>query len=93
MHFITISGVAAGAFENDIDALSQIRELFDFLPLSNKEESPIRECADPRDRECPMLNTIIPADPLKGILIKDVSCQKHAHFLIDVSSFHRFSRW
>ena len=73
MFDIMSSGVAAGAFENDIDALSQIRELFDFLPLSNKEESPIRECADPRDRECPMLNTIIPADPLKGISYQKLS--------------------
>jgi len=66
------SGVAAGAFENDIDALSQLRDLFDFLPLSNKEQSPIRECNDPRDRDCPILNTIIPADPLKGYDMKTV---------------------
>ena len=69
---ICFVGVAAGAFENDIDALSQIRDLFDFLPLSNKEQSPIRECNDPRERECHILNTIVPADPLKGYDMKAV---------------------
>jgi propionyl-CoA carboxylase beta chain len=33
----TTSGVAHGAFENDVDALLNIRELFNYLPLSNKD--------------------------------------------------------
>ena len=36
----TKSSVADGAFENDIEALEQIRRLFDFLPLSNRECPP-----------------------------------------------------
>ena len=32
----TKSGVAHGAFDNDMEALAMIRNLFDFLPLSNR---------------------------------------------------------
>ncbi|PFX16242.1 Propionyl-CoA carboxylase beta chain, mitochondrial [Stylophora pistillata] len=39
--------VACGAFENDVEALATIRDFFDFLPLSNKNPSPIRESDDP----------------------------------------------
>lgn len=68
----TVSGVAAGAFDNDIHAISQMRQFFDFLPLSNKEESPIRVTNDSRDRLCPVLDSLIPSDPMKGYDIKAV---------------------
>lgn len=68
----SISGVASGAFENDMHAISQMREFFDFLPLSNKDPSPKRACNDPRDRLCPILDSVIPRDPLKGYDIKAV---------------------
>ena len=42
------SGVASLAFDNDIEALAQMREFFDFLPLSNKEKAPIRKSDDSR---------------------------------------------
>jgi len=71
----TVSGVAHGAFENDIDALSQIREFIDFLPMSNKDASPVRVNEDPRDRLCPALNNLIPHDPLKGYDMKTVITQ------------------
>jgi len=67
-----ISGVAAGAFDNDIHAISQLREFFNFLPLSNKDQSPEIPTSDPRDRLCPVLESIIPSDPLKGYDIKGV---------------------
>ncbi|XP_003391345.2 PREDICTED: propionyl-CoA carboxylase beta chain, mitochondrial-like, partial [Amphimedon queenslandica] len=54
------SGVAHGAFENDIDALSQLRELIDYLPLSNKDPVPIRHTGDKIDRDLTALNYIIP---------------------------------
>lgn len=41
-------GVAHKAFENDIDALLNLRDFFNFLPLSNKDPSPVMECHDPR---------------------------------------------
>ncbi|KHN84158.1 Propionyl-CoA carboxylase beta chain, mitochondrial [Toxocara canis] len=43
----TTSGVAHGAFENDIEALQNMRDLIDYLPLSNKDPAPIRACDDP----------------------------------------------
>ncbi len=57
------SGVADGAFENDIEALVQMRRLFDFLPLSNKESPPVRPSYDTPDRMIDSLNTLIPDNP------------------------------
>ena len=37
----TVSGVAHGAFENDIDALLNLRTFYSYLPLSNDDASPI----------------------------------------------------
>ena len=34
------SGVSEGAFDNDLEALVQVRRLIDFLPLSNREQAP-----------------------------------------------------
>lgn len=44
---LSLTGVAHGAYDNDIEALLGIRDLFNFLPLSNKEKAPIRKCDDP----------------------------------------------
>ncbi|KAJ1549653.1 hypothetical protein HK405_006523 [Cladochytrium tenue] len=68
----TKSGVAHLAFENDIEALAQLRDFVDFLPLSNKAKVPVRPTADPGDRIDPVLNTIVPADSTKAYDIKDV---------------------
>lgn len=76
------SGVASGAFENDIDALLKIRDLFNYLPLSNKDASPIRACADPADRICPGLNTVVPLETTSAYNIKDV--------ILDVSDEREF---
>jgi hypothetical protein len=38
----SVSGVAHKAFDNDVEALRQLRELVDFLPGSNKEQPPRR---------------------------------------------------
>jgi propionyl-CoA carboxylase beta chain len=59
------SGVADGAFDNDIDALLAVREFFDFLPLSNADELPERVPVDPADRLEPALDTLVPANPNK----------------------------
>ena len=42
------SGVAHRAFENDMHTLYEMRQLFDFLPLSNKDPVPIRFTEDPK---------------------------------------------
>jgi propionyl-CoA carboxylase beta chain len=59
------SGVADGAFENDVEALLQIRRFFDFLPANNREKPPVRACHDPADRLEPSLDTLVPANPNK----------------------------
>jgi propionyl-CoA carboxylase beta chain len=41
------SGVAHGAFDNDISLLARTRELVDFLPLSNRHPLPQRVTDDP----------------------------------------------
>jgi propionyl-CoA carboxylase beta chain len=38
--------VAHGAFENDVVALHAIRELFDYLPLHNKDSPPVKPTLD-----------------------------------------------
>jgi len=57
----TKTSVADLALENDLEALLTARDLFDYLPLSNKEEVPERPSADPWDRQEPSLDTVIPA--------------------------------
>jgi propionyl-CoA carboxylase beta chain len=59
----TKSGVADLAFDNDIEALLQVRRFFDFLPLSNKEEVPHRPTHDAGDRIENSLDTLIPPNP------------------------------
>ena len=46
----TKSGVADLAFENDVEALLNLRRFIDFLPSSNREAPPQRVTADPADR-------------------------------------------
>src|SRR3989440_13560 len=45
------SGVADLAFENDVEALIELRRFVDFLPSSNRALAPRREATDPRDRQ------------------------------------------
>ncbi|GAA5072270.1 acyl-CoA carboxylase subunit beta [Roseibacterium beibuensis] len=57
------SSVADGAFENDVEALSEIRRLVDFLPLSNREKPPVRPFYDSPDRIEDSLDTLVPDNP------------------------------
>jgi propionyl-CoA carboxylase beta chain len=66
------SGVADGAFENDLEALTQVRRLVDFLPLSNREKPPVRECYDDAERIEPSLDTLVPANPNKPYDMKEL---------------------
>ncbi|MGB0921059.1 MAG: acyl-CoA carboxylase subunit beta [Alphaproteobacteria bacterium] len=59
------TSVADNAFENDVEALEQTRRMFDFLPLSNREEVPERPTDDPIDRIEKSLDTLIPDNPNK----------------------------
>eukprot|EP00475_Leptophrys_vorax_P036324 TRINITY_DN6117_c0_g1_i3.p2 TRINITY_DN6117_c0_g1~~TRINITY_DN6117_c0_g1_i3.p2 ORF type:complete len:324 (+),score=29.08 TRINITY_DN6117_c0_g1_i3:836-1807(+) len=59
----TKSGVVHLAFENEMDALTRVRDLFDFLPLSFKQAPPRRINFDPPTRDVPALNFAVPRDP------------------------------
>ena len=56
----TISSVADGAYDNDIEMISEMRRFIDFLPSSNISEGPIRETSDSIKRSEPSLDTLIP---------------------------------
>ena len=69
------SSVADGAFENDVEALAEIRRLFDFLPLSNREDPPVRPFFDDVNRIEESLDTLIPDNPntpydMKELILK-----------------------
>ncbi len=57
------SSVADGAFENDVEALTEIRRLVDFLPLNNRDKPPVRPFFDSPDRMEMSLDTLIPDNP------------------------------
>src|SRR3546814_7578746 len=55
----TKSGVADLAFENDLEALLEVRRFVDFLPASNREAPPWRPTDDPGDRDEASLDTLV----------------------------------
>src|SRR6185436_20997830 len=57
------SGVADGAYDNDIEALHQMRRLVGFLPLSNREKPPTIPTFDDPERAETSLDTLVPANP------------------------------
>uniref|UniRef100_A0A8C9DRA7 Propionyl-CoA carboxylase beta chain, mitochondrial n=1 Tax=Prolemur simus TaxID=1328070 RepID=A0A8C9DRA7_PROSS len=78
----TMSGVAHRAFENDVDALCNLREFFNYLPLSNQDPAPIRECHDPSDRLVPELDTVVPLESTKAYDMVDI-----VHSVVDEREF------
>jgi len=80
------SGVAEGAFENDLEALTQVRRLVDFLPLSNREKPPVRESFDEAFRDEMSLDTLIPANPNKPYDMKELILK-----IVDEADFFEIS--
>ena len=67
------SGVAHGAFDNDIDILLRTRELFNFLPLSNRDKAPVtRQSDDSPDRLVYLLDTVVPLESTAAYDMKEV---------------------
>ncbi|MDF3854042.1 acyl-CoA carboxylase subunit beta [Paracoccus sp. P2] len=66
------SSVADGAFENDVEAMSEIRRLVDFLPLNNREKAPTRPFFDDPARVEPSLDTLIPDNPNQPYDMKEL---------------------
>uniref|UniRef100_A0A3Q2ZKR0 Propionyl-CoA carboxylase beta chain, mitochondrial n=1 Tax=Kryptolebias marmoratus TaxID=37003 RepID=A0A3Q2ZKR0_KRYMA len=78
----TVSGVAHRAFENDVEALLNLREFFNFLPLNNQDPTPIRECHDPSNRLVKSLDTIVPFESTKAYDMLDI-----IHAIVDERDF------
>ncbi len=55
------SGVADLAFENDVEALIELRRFLGFLPANNREAPPVRPTSDSPERPEPSLDTLMPA--------------------------------
>jgi propionyl-CoA carboxylase beta chain len=57
------SGVADGAFDNDVEALLYMRRLINFLPANNRAPVPVRATYDDPERLEPSLSTLVPDNP------------------------------
>lgn len=70
------SSIADGSFENDVEAILQIRRLLDFLPANNIDGVPELKSFDDVNRLDASLDTLIPDNPNKpydmGELIRRV---------------------
>jgi propionyl-CoA carboxylase beta chain len=66
------SSVADGAFENDVEAMTEIRRLVDFLPLNNREKPPVRPFFDDPARIEPSLDTLVPDNPNQPYDMKEL---------------------
>ncbi|MEL6510050.1 MAG: acyl-CoA carboxylase subunit beta [Pseudomonadota bacterium] len=69
------SSVADGAFENDVEALAEVRRLVDFLPQNNRSKAPVRPFFDAPDRLDSSLDTLVPDNPntpydMKELILK-----------------------
>ena len=61
----TKSSIADGAFDNDVEALLQIRRLVDYLPMNNQAPLPELSVYDDPSRLDESLNTLVPDNPNK----------------------------
>ncbi len=66
------SSVADKGYDNDVEALLQMRRLIDFLPASNLEDAPTVPTADDGERIDKSLDTIIPANPNQPYDMKEL---------------------
>ena len=69
------SSVADAAFENDVEALAEVRRLVDFLPSNNREKAPVRPFFDDPERIEPSLDTLVPENAntpydMKELIVK-----------------------
>ena len=68
----TRSSIADGAYENDVEALLQVRRLMDFLPTSNTSGVPEIESLDEAERVDLALDTLVPDNPNKPYDMKEL---------------------
>ncbi|HDZ82673.1 MAG TPA: acyl-CoA carboxylase subunit beta [Roseobacter sp.] len=77
------SSVADAAFENDVEALAEVRRLVDFLPANNRDKPPVRPFFDTPDRIEPSLDTLVPANANTPYDMKEL-----IHKLADEGDFY-----
>ncbi|ROT73579.1 carboxyl transferase domain protein [Penaeus vannamei] len=77
-----LSGVAHKAFNNDIHGLLNLRTFMNYLPQSNQDQAPIRQCDDPWDRDVPGLDTVVPLESTAAYNMLDV-----VHGVVDEGDF------
>ena len=77
------SSVADGAFDNDVEALLEVRRLIDFLPQNNRDGVPSWPTQDDPSRVIDSLDTIIPDNPNTPYDMKEL-----IHKLADESDFY-----
>jgi propionyl-CoA carboxylase beta chain len=68
----TKSSVADGAYDNDVEALLQVRRLMDFLPVNNLDGVPEIPSFDDPDRVDESLDTLVPENPNKPYDMKEL---------------------
>jgi len=68
----TKSSVADGAYDNDVEALLQVRRLIDFLPANNLDGVPEIPSFDDPNRVDESLDTLIPDNPNKPYDMKEL---------------------
>ncbi|MFX4221232.1 MAG: acyl-CoA carboxylase subunit beta [Thalassobaculum sp.] len=78
----TKSGVADLAFDNDVEAILNLRRFIDFLPASNREQPPVRPTSDEADRPEYSLDSLVPANPNKPYDMKEL-----IHKVVDEGDF------
>lgn len=78
----TKSSIADGAFDNDVEALIEMRRLIDFLPLSNTDDVPRLDGTDDPKRLEASLDTLVPDSTTKPYDIKEL-----VHKVVDDGDF------
>ncbi|MEX0343698.1 MAG: acyl-CoA carboxylase subunit beta [Rhizobiaceae bacterium] len=68
----TKSSIADGAYDNDIEALLQMRRLIDFLPQSNTGELPEIDCHQPVNSPDHSLDRLVPDNANKPYDIREL---------------------
>ena len=84
----TRSSIADGAYDNDVEALLQMRRLVDLLPASNTADLPEIECYQAVTENDPSLDRLIPDNANKPYDIKELilkTCDEGDFFEIQQS--------
>ncbi|TNC74191.1 acyl-CoA carboxylase subunit beta [Rubellimicrobium roseum] len=68
----TRSSISDGAWDDDVEALTELRRFIDFLPANNRDGVPEWPSHDPGDRAEPSLDTLVPDNPFSPYDIKEL---------------------